>query len=69
MGLLRDGGNCVSCQSSPFEMAENCNSTGHCHRVGVDSRELLRAGYIAQAHGLVRHGGVPRSGSDAALRK
>ena len=23
-------------------MAENCNSTGHCHRVGVDSRELLR---------------------------
>jgi hypothetical protein len=28
MGLLRDGGNCVSCQSSPFEMAENCNSRG-----------------------------------------
>ena len=33
-----------------------------CHRVGVDSRELLRGGYIAQARGLVRHGGVPRPG-------
>ena len=26
--VLRDGGNCGSCQSSPFEMAENCNSLG-----------------------------------------
>ena len=41
--------------SSPFEMAENCNSTGHCHRVNVNHREVLRACYIAQAHGLVRH--------------
>jgi hypothetical protein len=29
-------------------MAENCNSTGHCRRVGGDSRELRRAGYIAR---------------------
>jgi hypothetical protein len=29
MDLLRDGGNCDVAISSPFEMAENCNSTGY----------------------------------------